>query len=130
MRKMKEEMDKNKANMAKDSNPNGMTRDQIKYAELGMELETLTSNLTKETGFLTHLKKLAKQIDYEYDEKVVGKRNPNRRKSVNKSPDAPSPDHRSSIGGRAGLTGMKKYDTRGSINSSLSPTMNDLHKAR
>lgn len=115
MRKMKDEMNKNKANLAKDSNPNGMTKDQIKYAEIGLELETLTSNLTKETGFLTHLKKLAKQIDSEYDEKVAGKRNANRRKSMNKSPDAPSPDHRSSIGGKTALTGLKKLDTRGSI---------------
>ena len=130
MRKMKQEMDKNKANLAKDSNPNGMTRDQIKYAELGMELETLTSSLNKETGFLTHLKKLAKQIDSEYDEKVTGKRNPDRRKSVNRSPDASSPDHRSSIGGRTPLTGGKKLDTRGSLNSSISPTMYDLQKGR
>lgn len=43
-----------------------MTRDEIKYAKLGMELQDISMHLSKETSFLKHVKKMAKVAEEEY----------------------------------------------------------------
>ncbi len=53
---------------SKDQNSTEMTKDEIKYAELGIELEKLTMRLKKDNGFLKHLKKMAKAHEVEYEE--------------------------------------------------------------
>ncbi len=56
VRRYKEEM-RHKA--AKD-NANSMSKDQLKYAEMSLDLENLNSIVSHENSFLNHLKKLAK----------------------------------------------------------------------
>ena len=75
-----------------------MTRDELKYAELGIKLEKLNMRLKKDNGFLRHMKKMAKAYEVEYEEEVA----PHARKlkkSPQRSPDA-SPVTRNSIHSR------------------------------
>ena len=118
VRRYKEEM-RNKA--AKD-NANSMSKDQLKYAEMSLDLENLTSIVSHENSFLSHLKKLAKQIDVEYEEEMGSGKVVQRRRSISKSPSPDdSPKTRGSfIGGRSNF---KKIDMRNSNYSSLSPKL-------
>ena len=47
-----------------------MTNDEIKYAQLGMDLQELELTLSKETSFLKHVKRMAKMAEEEYMEEL------------------------------------------------------------
>ena len=125
VRKIKEEM----RNKNKERSNHSMSKEQIKYAEMGMELEDLNSIVSHENSFLKHLKKLAKQIDAEYEEEMGSRRASmvmKRRQSISKSPSpSHSPDNspltRGSIGNRSKMNNFKKLDMKASNYSSLSP---------
>lgn len=117
VRRYKEEM---RSKAAKD-NANSMSKDQLKYAEMSLDLENLTSIVSHENSFLNHLKKLAKQIDVEYEEEMGSWKVAQRRKSISKSP---SPDNSPKMGGSfINGRGFKKIDMRNSNYSSLSPKL-------
>ena len=56
--------------MLKNANNKGLTKDQVKYAEMGMDLEKMSSTLRQQTNFVNHLKKLARQCEQEYAEEM------------------------------------------------------------
>ena len=98
-------MMKSRAINVKNQNENKLSKDEIRYAELGLELNKLNSKLSKENTFLKHLKKLARQNDEEYFENFEPHRMKRKRRgSITKqsSPDV-SPTLKGSVRGLKGL---------------------------
>eukprot|EP00353_Schmidingerella_taraikaensis_P001130 CAMPEP_0185597564 /NCGR_PEP_ID=MMETSP0434-20130131/81441_1 /TAXON_ID=626734 ORGANISM="Favella taraikaensis, Strain Fe Narragansett Bay" /NCGR_SAMPLE_ID=MMETSP0434 /ASSEMBLY_ACC=CAM_ASM_000379 /LENGTH=139 /DNA_ID=CAMNT_0028226313 /DNA_START=1153 /DNA_END=1572 /DNA_ORIENTATION=- len=102
-----------------------MTRDEIKYAKLGHELRDLSLDLSKETSFLKHVKKMAKLAEEEYIQELSPSFRRNRRGSISKSPDN-SPKVRGStklFNGNGTAPQSTLNHTSPSRKSSMSPTV-------
>ena len=107
MKKMQEERLRNqKGNIVEKSQAKSMTRDEIKYAKLGMELQDISMHLSKETSFLKHVKKMAKLAEEEYIQELSPSQRRKKRGSISKSPQVSpecSPTVRGSL--KIGLNG-------------------------
>ena len=63
-----------------------LTKDQMKYAQMGIDIENLSVHLSQSTGFVNHLKKLARVHEEEFLEGTGNDGELRRRSTVRVSP--------------------------------------------